>query len=187
MRLLLVILITERLVHHSADFLDNINILMCEDMSELNDCFSLIANDLLEILLLVIGFDCNLRCKNQRKESIYHRYGWQASAIATEEASSFIIVLLTSVSHVLHHLFIKFVSEIVDGIPIKLNEGILVNSFKSQFIQIARSSQFLILKHFSHFVVTKYCILRNATLIIKDAGLKLGLILILLIIELAVP
>jgi hypothetical protein len=66
------------------------------------------------------------------------------------------------------HPIVKLIGEVVDRISIKFNISFLVDSFESQFIQVAWSSQLLILQHVAHFIVAKYCILCIAFLFSED-------------------
>ncbi len=58
----------------------------------------------------------------------------------------------------LNHFLIKLVGEVVDGVSVKLDISLLVESVESQLIEEARPSQLFILKHVSHFIITEYCI-----------------------------
>ncbi len=86
----------------------------------------------------------------------------------------------------LDHSVIELVSEIVDGVSIKLYICFLVDCFKSQFIQVARSLKLLILEHISHFVVAEDSILGKSLFFSKDVRLELLVLVILLITLLAI-
>ena len=85
------------------------------------------------------------------------------------------------------HPIIKLVCEVIDRISIEFNICFLIDSFEPQFKQVAWSSQLLILKHITHFIVAEYRILCIVFLFSEDIWLKLLILVILLISLLAVP
>ena len=85
------------------------------------------------------------------------------------------------------HPIIKLVCEVIDRISIEFNICFLIDSFEPQFKQVAWSSQLLILKHITHFIVAEYRILCIVFLFSEDIRLKLLILVILLISLLAVP
>ena len=86
----------------------------------------------------------------------------------------------------LHHFIVKLISEVVDGISIKLNVGFFIDCFKSKFIKIAWSPQLLILKHVSDFVIAEDGILGELLLLSENLRAELLIIVKLLIILLSI-
>ena len=66
-----------------------------------------------------------------------------------------------------HHPIIKLISEVIDRISIEFYICFFVDSFKPQLIKVAWSSQLLILKHVTHFIIAEYRILGKAFLFSK--------------------
>jgi hypothetical protein len=152
---------------------------MSQDMTQIDD--RVIADDTCEVHLFSICLHGNDRREDKREECINHRHRREPSTISTYEPSSLVIVLLASVSDMPHHPIIKLVSEVIDRISIEFNICFFVDSFKSQFIKVAWSSQLLILKHVAHFIVAEYSIFGKTFLFRKDIRFELLILVILLV------
>ena len=73
---------------------------MSQYMSQGQHELSVIADDFVEIHLVLIGHHLHDRSEYKAVESIDHRHTWKFSSIATQEPTAFVIILLTRICDV---------------------------------------------------------------------------------------
>jgi hypothetical protein len=123
-----------------------------QNVSELDDRLTIVANNLAEELRLSVSSHSHLRRENQTKQGIDHRHRGKSSAVPANVSTTLVIVILTRVGDMREHLLIKFICEGVHRIAVELDITLLVYSLKSELIEIARPTEFLVLKLVTHLV-----------------------------------
>jgi len=98
-----------------------------------------------EVELFAICLNSDLRGKEETVDGIDHGDRGKSCWVSANVPTTLVIVVLTGVGYVLDHLLIKLISKVVDRVSIEFNISFLVDGLKPEFIEIARSSELLIL------------------------------------------
>lgn len=83
---------------------------------------TIVTDDSSEVRVSFISHYLDERCVNQTVQCIDHRNVRQTRAVATQEATAFVVVVLTSKRHMRQVCRLELHSEIVDGLCLKINK-----------------------------------------------------------------
>lgn len=156
-------------------------------MGKLDDCLSIVAHELAEVLLPSVSSHCYLWCKDQTEEGIDHWDGRKACAISADEPTTLVVVILAGIGYMGEHPLFKFIGEGINRISVKLNVTLLVDGLKSELIEIAWASKLFIFQLISYLIVAEDRCLVYSLLFGEYSRLELISLVILFILLLPVP
>jgi len=120
--LLLFVLVTKGLIKHGSYFLRDFYILVGQHVSQWNDQLAIVTNYSAEVCFGFVSHYLYKRGKNQTEQRIYHGYVGKTCTVATEEPSTFIVVILASECYMWQIYWYKLMSKVVDAVDIEVDE-----------------------------------------------------------------